>query len=802
MLAEGTLFGRYRIEKLLGSGAMGRVYKAYDEENDRVVALKLINEKLAKSEKYQKKLAGEAEATAAIDSPYVVKIWEHSQIDGKHYIALEYVEGKDLRAVLHELEFDNKLDIARQIGMGIKSAHANALIHRDLKPENIKLTSDGRVKILDLGLAKTVSAEEVDDQGDIEGTLYYLSPEQVTGDTLTFNSDLFSYGAILYEMFAGKRAFDGDYPAAIIYSILHEEPEVPSTFYNELPGWCDEMIMRLLDKQPENRYENIQVVLDFIEQSLREKTTVARKARRKETQTLTIIDLKNLSGDESWDYFCVGFTEDLMHEISRRTDLVVSSEPASEHTRNVREIFDKYRSDFAVIGSLMKWKEGIKLNLSVYESHDAEMISGKKYEGGADELFELMEMAVEDIAAILSEVSGAESIDVENYFKTDINAYDYYLKGKNYYQTNRPEDLQIAEQMFEKALEIDSDLALAHSGLSDVYAFQYMAYYDRSQERIEKAREEALKALNINPGLPEGHRSLGRYYMFIGAFNSAENSFKTAIETDPKYAIGYRTLAWLKELADEHENAIFWAKKALKNAPNDLETLLLLGLANMHLAKYTVAMATLQRAIELAPDYGRAHYNLGRIYVKLGVRDKALENFEQAIRFKGDPNAFIDSAYIYMIKNEHDMARQRFKESIRADYFPFIAFYFLGQLENQIGNEDEAIKYFKDAEKSSAEYELNDQANPHLKAYRAMALTALGEKEKAFEILEKLKDSESYDGEALYNIARVYSMLNQREKANKLLEEAIKKHPGPTINEIQMDPHFKYINISFEEDEN
>jgi non-specific serine/threonine protein kinase len=797
MLSAGTIFGEYRIEEIIGSGAMGVVYKAVDEKQARLVALKLIDEKFAKLPEYRERLTREANTACMIDSPNVVKVWDHAEFQGQPYITLEYVSGKDLREASQECDFEQKIDLACQIAAGLRSAHAKGLIHRDLKPENIKVTDDGQVKILDFGLAKIVSTDSVDRDGNIEGTLYYLSPEQLTGEQLTYSSDIFSYGVVLYEMFTGSRPFEGEYPAAIIYSILHEDPQLPSEINEQLPDWFDEFSARLLAKRFSDRYDNIQSVLDHIERGLREVPRLDVPKFVRARQTVTVVDLKNLSGDESWEYFCTGFTDDLINELSRRTDLIISAEPSSVYTRDIKEVFKRCRSDFAIIGSLIKWQDKIKLHLDIYGSRGKALISGKSYEAAAGDIFGILEQAVKDSSVKLAEVTGLRSIDVEEYFKTDITAYDYYLKGKNYYQTNKPDDLSIAEQMFAKALEIDPNFALAHSGLSDVYAFQYMAYYDRSQEKIDSAEAEALKAIEISPELPEPHRSLGRYYMFIAAYDRAEESFLKAVEISPKYAIGYRTLAWLKELIGDHEKAIYWAQMSLKFAPNDLETLLLLSLINMDLRKYTLALATLQRAIELAPDYGRAYYNLGAVYMKLGVLDLALENFHSAIKYKGDPNAYIDAGYVLVVKNQYNKARQLFKESINEGYFPFISLYLLGFTEKLCGNISIADRYFKEALDAAKECELEDKANPHIKTYLALTWAAMGEKNKAVSILRNLEAAGHEEGDILYNVARAYALLGDCEKVEVNIKKAVSSHAGPSEKEILFDPHFKDYQLPF-----
>ncbi len=804
MLTPGSKFGNYEIQQSVGSGAMGVVYKAYDEKQDRVVALKLIDEELADSADYRSRLAEEAKVAARIDSPHVVKVFEQSEFEDQPYISLEYISGKSLRDAYEELDLDQKFEMVRQIATGLIAAHSRGIIHRDLKPENIKITDEKQAKILDFGLAKTITADNVDQDGNIEGTLQYMSPEQLTGESLTFASDMFSYGVILFELFTGQRPFEGVYSAAIIYSILHEDPPLASSIDSDLPEWFDQLTQKLLVKQPTGRFENMTAVLDYIETSL-QRAELPGKAKIIGTrQTVTVIDLKNLSDDESWNYFCFGFSDDLIKELSRRTDLIISAEPHTSYSRDVHDVFKRCRSDYVIVGSMMKWQNDIKLRLNIYGDSGNKMLAGEQYEADSSEIFTILSKAVEDVSTKLAEITGSDSFEVEDIIKTDIAAYDYYLKGKNYYHTNRPEDLEIAEQMFEKALSIDPNLAYAHSGLSDLFSSQYMAYYDRSQEKIEKAKIEAEKAIKISPELPEAHRSLGRYYMFANKFDEAEKSFLKAVEISPKYALGYRTLAWLKDIAGEHENAIYWAKIALRYAPNDLETLLLLSLINMDLRKYTVALATLHRAIELAPDYGPAYQNLGTVYLKLGVLDLAQQNFQQAIKYKGDPNAPIDAGYIYILHRNYDDARETLNNAISEDFFPFIAYYLKGFLEKQCDNPEKANEYFTKSIESAEEWEKKDYyaGNPHIQSFRAMAMASSGDRDQTIQLLEHLEIECKEDGSILHNVARAYALLGDAEKVNSVLKVAIVTHAGPSIKELKLDDHFKPFELSFDANNN
>ncbi len=789
MLTPGSHFGQYHVLSCVGQGTQGTVYKAIDTRLDRQVALKVINEELADSVDFRRSLANEAKKAAQIDSPYVVKVWEYAEIDDSPFISYEFVTGEEFRQACNNLTIEQKLTLARKVGVGLQAAHARDVIHRDLKPENIRITTDGDPKILDFGLASTQHGHSVDSYGEIEGTIAYASPEQLSAEPISYSSDLFSFGIVLYELFTGRRPFEGDQTASVMYALLYEDPVGPQEIDPDLPVWLCDLIVHLLQKQTEDRPASMSEVIEAIDRNLvSDQPGLVAVGISRRSRTVTVVDLKNLSGDKSWDYFCLGFTDDVIGELTRRTDLVVSAEPSTSLPRNINEIFERCHSDFVMTGSLMKWQDRMRLQLGIYGNGGEEVVSSRKYEGPADNLFTLLSTAAEDAAGALAEATGTAAIEAEETVAPDVSAYDFYLRGRNYYQTNRPDDLKFAEEMFGKALEIDPSFALAHTGLSDVYAFRYMAYYDRSSKCIAAARAEAEKALEMEPQMPEAHRSLGRFYMFTGDGERAEAAFLKAVEYNPKYAVGYRTIAWLKATEGNLSEGLTWAKKALQLAPTDLETLLLISLIHMDSRKFTVAMATLQRAIELGPDYGRAYYNLGTVYLKLGVVEQALENFQQAVKYDGDPNARHYAGYVHMILKDHDSARSSFREAIDAGHFPFIAMFYLGVLEKHEGNEQQARVFYDQCLESIDRQSVNGETDTNLLVHRAMALAGRGDKDEAIRNLQQVATGENHSGEVHYCMARAYAILGEKAQARACLQESFDHHDGPTEQEVALDP--------------
>ncbi len=785
-LSPGTHFGHYQIEYLLGRGGMGTVYRVINTRTGRTEAIKIINEEFGKSGRFRGFLEREAAAAALIDSPYVVKVLESGEIDGRPYAAMEYVAGESVDKYCEKLDLRRKLLVLCRIAEGLHAAHTRSLVHRDLKPDNILVTSEGQVKILDFGLAKIIDAENIHVRDEIAGTHHYMSPEALSGGEITPKADLFAFGVLAYELLTGRRPFEGAVSAIISYAILMEEPPPPSNLNEELPGWVDELVLRLLSKEPRDRFDNAREAVRFIEERI-DDDSEKRVKTRKSRYTVTVMDLLNKSDDESWDYFCSGFTEDLRAGLSQRTNLIVVSSKYQEE--DLKSVFNRLRSDFLVRGFLSRNDENVILRLDIYYRDDRSLVAALNFEAGFEKIFEIRSDAVTDTANAIAKFTGFTEIREEEAAITDVNAYEYYLKGKNYYHSARFEDLQFAEQMFKKSLEIDPDFAPAHSGLADLYAYQYMAFADDRKNKIERALEESRAAMEISPDLPDAHRAHGRCQMFMGNFTKAEDALLKAVELNPKYAIGYRTLAWLKEIMGDHKSALYWTNMALLYSPNDIETLVLRGIINMDLRKYVEAIATLQRAIELAPDEGRAYHYMGMVYLRLGSLEKALDNFLLGIKYGGDHNSYVEAGYIYIIFKQYDRATALLNICIEAGFFPFMSYYILGYMELRRNRRQEAERYFISSIKSADEYRGNGEREYYPDAYQALSYAALGNKEKAVAILERLYHEVEDDGEFCHCLARGYALAGDAARVNDCLVRAMTEHTGPSEKELRHDPH-------------
>jgi len=378
-------FANYKIEAFLGEGGMSSVYKAIDTENDREIALKILKDEYIDSQEHRFTFTNESIKTKLINSPYVVKIYDSAEYQGKPYIIYEYVDGVNLRQSSENMTFQNKLDITNKILEGVAAAHETNIIHRDLKPENIIVNSANQPKLLDFGLAAIAKTDSVDASGNIEGTVIYSSPEQLSGEVITASSDLFSLGIILFELFTGELPFESEYSAGTVYSILYEDPVSPQEINADLPDWLCDLIVHLLQKKPIKRPKSIQDVLKGIENNLvtgvEGDVAIGISKRRK---SVTMVDFKNLSDDKTWEYFSKGFTEEVISELRRRTDLTVAAQPSTSKSRDITAVFEKCRTDFVIMGSLLKINDKIRLSIDIYSHKDEMLIFNQRYERTTD----------------------------------------------------------------------------------------------------------------------------------------------------------------------------------------------------------------------------------------------------------------------------------------------------------------------------------------------------------------------------------------------------------------------------------
>ena len=588
-LAPGTRLGAYEILSLLGSGGMGEVYRARDPRLGREVAIKVLLPSFTVDADHVARFEREARAAAALDHPNIVAVHDVGVQDGQPFVVSELLEGKTLRAVIDEglLSIPRILEYGRQIASGLAVAHAKGIVHRDIKPENVFVTVDGRVKILDFGLAGRLPVDELADlttrgvltqAGSVLGTLAYMAPEQLRGRPADARSDVWSLGVVLYEMATGKRPFQGQTTFEISSAILQQAaPALPPP----LPPALELVTLRCLEKEPGRRYQRATEVEAALEAAgggrpLMTATWPDRTRRRVLVATtavvagifvawmywkplrmgqsagvgaalrirsLAVLPLENLSRDPDQEYFAAGMHDALITDLSRLgLDKVIAkaSVDAFKGTkRPLPEIGRELGVDGLVTGSIMRASDRIRISAQLVKADTGQVLWANRYERGVGDVLALQNDVVAAIAAeVQAKLTPEQTARITQARAVNAVAHDAYLKGKFLYAAftaaiDRPH-LDAAIAQWASATQIDSTYAPPYAAMSTAYISACLTSFLPPKDTFPQAKAAALKAVALDDGLAEAHAALALVYLWYDwNWTAAEVEIQRALQLNP-----------------------------------------------------------------------------------------------------------------------------------------------------------------------------------------------------------------------------------------------------------------------------
>ncbi len=780
---------------------MGVIYKAEDIKLKRTVALKFLPHALTVDEEGKRRFIQEAQAASALNHPNIITIYEIDEVDGNSFISMEYVDGGNLKTVLNngQIPFERFLDIVTAVSEGLSKAHNLGIIHRDIKSENILMTSDGRPKITDFGLAKLKGSGTITLAGKALGTAAYMSPEQAQGEELDARSDIFSLGVVFYELLTGQLPFRGMHPMAIMYSIVNEEPMTPSTIRSDIPKQIENVISRTLLKDKNSRYQSLENLLDDFKK-LRTGSQIAIEpvVETSKAKAVAVLPFEDLSPNQENEYFANGITDEIITDLSNVASLRVAPRasvmPYKKSPKEMRQIGSELDVEFILQGSVKKFGEKIRVTTQLTSVADGFHLWAEKFDGEMKDIFDIQDNVSRQIVAALKlKISPTEIREIGKKPTANIQAYDFYLKGRDYYFQEGKTNIDYAMRMYEKALEIDPDFALAYTGLGDAYVSKYMTFFDKSTTWLDEAERTCKRALNLDAKLPEAYRALGRVYQFKKNYPQAEEQFNKAKQLKPDFMEAYRSLAWLYLDQGKVTDAVKLAEKALEIRPMDRETYLLLGLAYQDQARYREAIKQYNKAIEISPDYFRAYYHKGQIHQRMGEFRKAIENYGKAIGLIQEPYLYIDLGWCYMMEGRLDLAIDTLKKSIELALLDYRAYYYLGLVYEKKGEKWMAAASYDSAVVLCRRQISEDPDEPLLYSTLSLALTILKKKDEAEEAIQKAVGLGQGNGLILFDLARVYALRREIPKAIKYLGQALDSPLSPTGAEALSDPHFDSI---------
>ena len=677
-LREGTRLGPYEVVGPVGAGGMGEVYRGRDPRIGREVAIKVLPASFSKDPDRLRRFAREAQAAGVLNHPNVLVVYDVGEQEGSPYIVTELLEGETLRTRLAAgpLPIATSLDFTQQISRGLAAAHEKGIVHRDLKPENLFITRDGRVKILDFGLAKLTQLETKaptsetptetgTEAGVTLGTVGYMSPEQVRGLPADARSDIFAFGAVLYEMLSGRRAFQSGSRVETLNAILKEEPTPLGS-----PA-LDRVIRRCLAKEPEKRFQSAADVAFGLGDASSEPAAspVDRPRRfrspavaavaavaliavafvlirrvgpvpaaagsRPRFQSLAVLPLANFSGDRDQEYFSDGMTEAVISDLAQVSALKVISRTSvmqyKDTRKPLRQIASELHVDAVVEGSVTRAGDQVRITAQLIDAKSDEHLWAHDYERDVRDVLSLQGEVARAIAqAVRARLTPAEEKRLVNTRPIDPAAQEAYLKGRFFLGKGTEDAIVKALGYFRASIEKDPLFARGYAGLADAYS-GLRSLYRSPREVMPQAQAAAARAVELDDSLAEGHVSLGFVRMFYEYdWSAAETQLRRAIALNPNLAEAHDGLALYLMANERHAEAISEIERAAQLDP--LSPIVLGDLSWVYYGarRYDRAAGAARKLLELDPVSPWGHAALGLALEKSGQADEAIVELEKA----------------------------------------------------------------------------------------------------------------------------------------------------------------------------
>jgi TolB-like protein len=854
----GRTLGHYCIVDKIGEGGMGEVYRAHDEKLDRDVAIKVLPEAVTQDAERLARFETEAKAVAKLTHPYILDVYELGDHEGRPFMATELLEGETLRERLEGgvIGWRKAAEVCASIAEGLAAAHGAGIIHRDLKPDNVFLTSDGRVKILDFGLARDVTAATPDethsptvsrytDPGAVMGTAGYMSPEQVRGEPADARSDIFALGSVLYEMATGSRAFARDTAAETMTAILREQPGDFDVTDGDVPPELRRIVIRCLEKNPEERFQSARD-LAFDLRSIATQTgamgtrqpagagrlwrwvavgglvvavTVVsvwqfapssdQPAPKEAIPRIVVLPFENLGPPED-EYFADGLTSEIINRLAVVSGLEVISRTSAMRYKDtdstIPQIGAELEVDYALEGEV-RWEreaEGhgrVRITPQLIRVATDSNLWSERYDRVLEDIFavqsDIAEQVIFQLQATLLE---PERRAIEARPTDNMEAFQAYLLGAQYRWSSAEERHQrLTVEMLERAVELDPEFALAHAALCEAHSRLYHYRYDFTSERLETARVSAERALQLQPGLPEGHRALGWYYYWgFRDYDAALEEFALAAGGLPNDANLLSGIFFVSRRQGQWDEALktleIWRRvdpQSYTQAIEESESFRLLR-------DYSKAEEEIRRAIAIAPDLPDA-YHFGALNYVLwdGATDRVRRLLESAPR--------LDSPYLEhqsLLLDLYDRTPESalaHLQSASIDAFSLDYWYLPRELLECICLTAMEERQRAEATCASAVELLEGEieARPHdYRLYSALghAFALLGRKEEAMragkqaaELMPASKDS--LVGPILaIELAKIYSRVGQHDNALDLIEELLSIPSDLSVGLLRLDP--------------
>jgi len=717
-LTTGSTFaGRYEIIEELGKGGMGKIYKVFDTKIKEKIALKLIKPEIASDRETIERFSNELRLSRRISHRNVCRMFDLGEAEGDHFITMEYVSGEDLKSFLHrvgQLPVGKAISISKQVCDGLAEAHRLGVVHRDLKPSNVMIDKDGNARIMDFGIARSVSARGITGAGVIIGTPEYMSPEQVEGKETDPRSDIYSLGVILYEMITGRLPFEGDTALSIAVKHKTEIPRDPREFNRQIPEELSRLILKCMEKEKERRYQRVDEILSaLVTIESRTPTTGIAAAKITDTEkileaewkkSIAVLAFSNLSPEREQDYFCDGLTEEIINALSHVRELRVVARTSAFAFKgkeiDIREVGEKLNVDAVLEGSVRKVGDRLRITAQLINVADGYHLWSERFDRAMKDVFDIQdEVTLEIIDKLKIELLGKEKEQVVKRYTDNPEAYNLYLQGQYFWNKRTEVGLKKGLDYFQQAIEKDPAYALAYVGLA--YSYIVLAGYEvlHPKDAYPKAKAATMKALEMHDMLADAYVSLAtiKWENDLDPI-AAEKGYKQAIEINPGLAFAHKAYAELLSALGRHGEAIKEIKLAQELDPLSLITSTTAEEIYYHSHNYDQAIKEIREVLEKEPNFIPAHAYLGLSYIQKGMYENAVSEFQESVMLSSRSPLYIAGlAHAYAVAGKREEALkiiEELKELSKKNYVPAfsIALIYIG-----LDEREEAISWLEKA---------------------------------------------------------------------------------------------------------
>jgi len=676
----GKTILHYKILEKLGEGGMGVVYKAEDNKLKREVAIKFLPHSISVNKEERQRFEIEAQAAAALNHPNIATIHAIEEFENEVFIVMEFIDGKELKEKIstNKTSVDQSLDIIEQIAKGLQAAHHKGIIHRDIKSSNIMITQSGTVKVMDFGLAKVGGTSQITRIGTTLGTTAYMSPEQAKGEQVDKRTDIWSLGVIIYELLTGKLPFKGEFEQSVIYSILNEEPEPVLSLKDGIPIKLEQLVRKALTKDPDRRYQNLDELLIDLKE-----IQIKNESANDSEKTIAILPFENISPEKETDYFADGLAEELMINLSKIKEVNVVARANTfqykETKKDLKTIGRELGVQYLMVGSVRKFKDDLRISVQLIEAVKSIQIWGETYKGKLADVFDIQEKVSKEIVdALMLKLSPVEKVELTKRPTLNAEAYDYYLRARNFLSNRTRNNIDFAILLFQKAVELDSRFAASYAGLGEAYAIIYRDF-DRVESWLDKAMDVSLKALMYDPTLSDAYASLGLAYFGKGALDESLIANKKAIEQDPNNYNAYWILSRIYHTTDRDKDALEALNKVVSINPNFFTAYDDLEMYYERIGDEVNYKKMLQTVVTLVPKYLDQHpedtyrrMSYAVTLAKLERYDEAKTEGNNALELSSnDPIMMYYGACLYARLNETKHAAELLIKAVENGYENF-----------------------------------------------------------------------------------------------------------------------------------